>query len=109
LDNLEDTLPVFSPDGERLAFARKYLNQDEWTPGRQLWLMDMDGGNARSLTREPSYNHYDFAWSPLGNQLAFVRFNQTTMTEPPELWLVNDDGSQARLLVIGGYAPQWIP
>lgn len=109
LDNLEDTLPVFSPDGKKLAFARKYLNQDQWTPGRQLWLMNMDGSNARPLTREPSYNHYDFAWDPLGDQLAYARFDQTTMTEPPELWLVNVDSTLARLLVNGGYAPQWIP
>lgn len=109
LDNLEDAFPVYSPDGKRLAFARKFLNQDRWTPGRQLWVMAADGSNARQLTDDPPYNHYDFAWSPTGEAIAYTRFNQTLMTEPPQVWLVNVDGSDARQLVSGGYAPQWIP
>jgi Tol biopolymer transport system component len=60
--NLEDTAPVFSPDGTHIALARKYLNTVLWTPGRQLWLMQADGSQAEGLTDEPFYNHYDLAW-----------------------------------------------
>lgn len=108
-DNLEDTSPVYAPDGKTLAFARKYLDIARWTPGRQLWLMNADGSDARPLTQEAHYTHYDFAWSPGGDQLAYVRFNQTLLTEPPEIWVINSDGTQATLLIVGGYAPQWIP
>ena len=108
-NNLEDANPVFSPDGASLALGRKYLDIAHWTPGRQLWLMGSDGGEAHALTDEPYFNHYDFAWSPPGDQLAYVRFNKTTLTEPPEIWLINSDGSNATRLITGGYAPQWIP
>ncbi len=108
-DILEDTGAVFSPDGSQLAFARKYLDTTRWTPGRQLWLMRADGGGAHPLTDAPHYNHSTFAWSPDGSQLAYKRFNQTALIEPPELWLINADGSDPVLLVTGGYDPQWIP
>ena len=109
IDGLEDTSPVFSPDGRYLVLARKYLDARRWTPGRQVWLMEMSSRQAQPLTSQPSYNHFDFAWNPAGDQLAFVRFNQTLLTEPPELWLMEPLGGRAVLLVKGGYAPEWIP
>jgi dipeptidyl aminopeptidase/acylaminoacyl peptidase len=108
-EDLEDTTPAYAPSGASLALARKSLDIKNWTPGRQLWIMQADGSDPRQLTNDPSYNYYDFAWSPDGDQLAFVRFNQTAMTEPPELWTINPDGSGAQKLLGGGYAPQWIP
>lgn len=108
-DDLDDAAPAFSPQGDLLAFARKYLDLDRWTPGRQLWIMRPDGSNAQPLTDEATFNHYDFAWSPDGNELAYVRFNQNAPAEPPEIWLVDLEGGQAQELVIGGYAPRWIP
>jgi Tol biopolymer transport system component len=106
---VEDANPVFSPDGANLAFGRKYLDIARWTPGRQLWLMHADGAEARPLTDEANFNHYDFAWNPTGDQLAYVRFNKDTLTEPPEIWLINADGSNATQLITGGYSPQWVP
>lgn len=106
---LEDTDPVYSPDGSQIAFARKYLDLTRWTPGRQLWVMAADGTRAFPLTDEPLYNHYDFAWSPDGGLIAYMRFHQTVLTLPPELWVIRADGSSPLQLVIGGYAPQWVP
>lgn len=109
LNNLEDTSPAYSPDGERLAFARKFLDITRWSPGRQLWTMKADGSKAIQYTDDPDYNHYDFAWSPTGEQIAYARFNKNLLTDPPEIWLMNADGSEALELIVGGYAPQWIP
>ncbi len=108
-ENLEDTAPVFSPDGQFLAFARRFLSVERWTPGRQLWLMRSDGSQPHPLTNDPYFNHFEFAWNPNGQQLAFVRFNQTDLTEPPEIWLIDPETTRAYRLVAGGYAPQWIP
>ncbi len=109
MDYLEDNAPTFSPDGKWLVFARKFLDIAHWTPGRQIWILPLDNGEAAAITTEPQYNHYDFAWKPDSKEIAYVRFNQTVMTEPPEIWLTNPDGSGQQLLVRNGYAPQWLP
>ena len=108
-NNIEDTQPVFSPDGRLLAFARKYLDPQRWRAGWQLWVMQKNGLDGRALKEDPFYIYYDFAWSPDSAQIAFVRFNQAILTDPAELWLINADGSNPVQLVIGGYNPQWIP
>jgi Tol biopolymer transport system component len=106
---VEDVEAIFSPNGASIAFTRKYLDPDRWSLGRQVWVMGGDGLNPHPITNEPDYNHYDLAWSRDGKRLAYVRFNQAKISDPPELWLVNQDGSQPVQLVIGGYSPIWIP
>jgi TolB protein len=108
-EDIEDTFPAFSPDGATLALGRKYLDAQRWTLGRQLYLMRLGGGEARPLTNDPDYNHFDFAWSPTGEQLVYVRFNQASPTEPPEIWIVDPLTGVAERLATGGYAPQWMP
>lgn len=107
--DVEDLGGVFSPQGDRVVLARKFLATLQWTPGRQLWLLDLSKSEATPLLSDASYNHYDFTWSPDGTQILFVRFNQMNLTDPPEIWVINGDGSQPRQLVKGGYAPQWMP
>ncbi len=108
-DQAQDVGPAVSPDGETIAFARKFLDLERWTHGRQIWLMGVDGSQPRPLTDEPLYNHYALAWSPDGQWLAYARFNQEVGNEPPELWMVQVDDQNPLRLVIGGYAPLWVP
>lgn len=113
---VEDASPVYSPDGAWLAFARKGLDPEQWTPGRQLWLMRADGSDARPLTNEPLYHHSAFVWNPDGRRLVYMRNNAVTPGLPAEIWTINvadplqgADGTGARKLVSGGYLPQWMP
>lgn len=106
---LEDTNPAVSPSGNLIAFSRKFLDPARWTPGRQIWLMSSDGTQTKQLTDAPFHNHYALDWKPDGKQLVFVRSNQTNLSEPVEIWQMNVDGSSATRLIIGGFAPQWIP
>ena len=108
-EGVEDTSPAYSPKGDFLAFARKYLDVQGWTPGRQLWIARTESREARQLTDTPLFNHYDLAWSPAGDQLAFVRFNQSALTEPPEIWIFDLLSSAATRFVQDGYQPQWLP
>jgi Tol biopolymer transport system component len=109
MEFVEDAAPVFSPQGTLIAFARKYLDSARWSLGRPLWFMNADGSEQRQVMSDVQVIDYDFAWSPDGSQLAFVRFDQGAPTSPPELWLVKADGTEPLELVIGGYSPQWIP
>lgn len=110
LDRLaDDNAPAVSPDGERVAFARRSIAPQSWTPGRQLWVMDSDGRGALQFTNTAVYNHTGFAWHPDNARIAYVRSNQADLNEAPEIWLINIDGSPPIRLVINGFAPAWLP
>jgi TolB protein len=106
---VEDASPVYSFTGEWLAFARRGLTPETWTPGRQLWVMRADGSEARPLTAEPEFTHSAFAWSFDEQRIAYMRLNATDISRPPEIWLITLTDGAARRLVSGGYAPQWLP
>jgi eukaryotic-like serine/threonine-protein kinase len=63
--NLRNALPVFSPDGRKLAFV-------VWRTGTdgEIWVMDSDGQNAAQLTTD-SANHQFPSWFPGGNEIAY--------------------------------------
>lgn len=108
-DDIQDFSPSFSPNGAWLAFARKYVDEERWTIGRQIWIVTSEGSNSRQLTDAPNYNHTSFAWHPDRDIIATVRFNNVVFTDPPEIWVVRIDSDEVTRLVIGGYSPQWIP
>jgi Tol biopolymer transport system component len=107
--SVEDVEAVYSPDGSLIAFTRKFLDPERWSLGRQVWIMGTDGSNPHPISDVPDYNHYDLAWSRDGLELAYVRFNQVKISDPPELWMASLVGNPPVQLVIGGYAPTWIP
>jgi Tol biopolymer transport system component len=106
---VEDAAPVYSPFGEWIVFGRKDIQQDKWTPGKQLWLMRADGSEPRPLTNDPLFNHSHFVWNPDGTSIVYVRFDVTDPASITEIWSVSANGANAQKLVTGGYLPQWLP
>jgi Tol biopolymer transport system component len=113
---LEDASPVYSPSGGWLAFGRTSQVNNQWTPGRQLWLMRPDGSRAHPLTGDPLYNHSAFTWSPDGALLAYMRFNTSDPGAPAEIWLIDVDaagsagtGPAGPRKLVQGYLPEWLP
>jgi dipeptidyl aminopeptidase/acylaminoacyl peptidase len=104
----EDLNPVYSPQRNDLIFARKSLVPDQWTPGRQIWILEDLDREPKQLTFAVDYNHTSFAWHPDGSEIAYVRSNQTSPSEVPELWMISRDGSDNYRLVINGFSPNWI-
>jgi Tol biopolymer transport system component len=106
---VEDAAAVYSPFGEWLAFGRKNIEQDKWTPGKQLWLMRSDGSDPHALSNDPLFNYSNFVWSPDSLTLVYVRFDVTDPASISEIWSVSANGADAKKLVTGGYSPQWLP
>lgn len=96
--------PVFSPDGEKIAFARKLPGEDEG----EICTIATLGGEITTVIKGGSMP----AWSPDGTRLTFVRGKAG---EPETLAIVAIDGSELRTIVAGDAIypflgrPAWSP
>jgi len=106
---VEDTAPLYAPDGQWLVFARRGLTTSTWTPGRQLWRMRPDGTGAVAITNDPIGYHSAVRWSPDGTRLVYMRTDSADPSRAPEIWICNADGSDAHAIVSGGFGPEWLP
>ncbi|MGB2866811.1 MAG: protein kinase [Bacteroidota bacterium] len=68
------TLPVWSPDGKRIAFFR--VNK-----GYELWTASSDGTNETRLISFELMFFYNVSWSPDSRKLAFLRSFRTPTKE----------------------------
>jgi eukaryotic-like serine/threonine-protein kinase len=96
--------PVFSPDGEKITFARR-------TPSEameEICVIATLGGNVGTVTQDGSMP----AWSPDGSHLTFVRQKPR---EPEALAIVALDGTELRTILAGDAVypflgrPAWSP
>jgi dipeptidyl aminopeptidase/acylaminoacyl peptidase len=68
--NVRDTMPRWSPDGRRIAFVRSLEKDGKPQPG-QVYLLDMNGGEAYPLTQDTK-GVTSIEWSPDGRTVAFT-------------------------------------
>ena len=61
-----ETLPRFSPDGQRFAFNRWRLGTST-----DIWVADADGENETQLTASPATDS-QASWFPAGDKIAFL-------------------------------------
>ena len=80
---LNDTNPVWSPSGRRIAFTRQDSADYD-----QIHIMNGDGGSAIQLT-DTSANDHQPAWSPDGSRIVFVSDRDGGSRE---LYVMNADG-----------------
>ncbi|HEX8474945.1 MAG TPA: DUF4214 domain-containing protein [Pyrinomonadaceae bacterium] len=98
----ENRIPVWSPDGTRIAFATR-------SPGvaADVYVMNADGSNVQRLTDNPA-DDFAFDWSPDGTRLVFIsRRNGNS-----EIYTMNADGSNQTRLTntpLDEFAPNWSP
>lgn len=93
----QNYLPVWSPDGSKIAFT---TNRDG---NPEIYVMNRDGSGVRRMTNSPGID-VSPTWSPTGGQLAWV----SDRTGTPKIYLMNADGSGVRPLINEEcYRPTW--
>ena len=111
----DDAGARWSPDGETVALARRYLD-DRWTQGLQVYLRRAsDPEDALTpIAHDPRYNSSYVRWNGAGDKLAMQRFplrnedGSTNRLAQPEVW-VHDLASGATLPVVAdAYLPEWV-
>ena len=80
-----DRMPVWSPDGSKIAFLSERDGNSE------IYVMNADGSGQTPLLTRPATNEWDPAWSPDGTRIAFASYSGSEY----DIWVVNSDGSGA--------------
>ncbi len=104
--SMDDNNPVWSPDGSQLAFGRK---ESQTAMGRQIWVMDADGSNARALTDDPDIHHGNMTWSPDGQSIVYQRFNLKELYAEPSVWVLDVETGEVTEIAFPATGPAWLP
>jgi TolB protein len=91
--------PVWSPDGQRIAFA------SDRTGNFEVYVMDADGGNVQQLTENPGED-FEPVWSPDGERLAFGSRRPPDLSEIA-IYLMAPDGSGIEPTGVRGIPSDW--
>jgi Tol biopolymer transport system component len=108
-------LPLFTPDGRELAFARIRNRRLPGEPrfvryeSTAVWIVDLATGMQRQLTRwRDNLEQYPASFSPDGSTLLVTRVDQERGSEP-EAVAVRFDGRTSSLIIAAGAFPVYSP
>lgn len=111
---VQDERVAWSPDGETVAIARRYLDE-RYTRGYQIYTITLDDGTVAPLTDDPRYANAFFSWDAAGDRLVIQRFPELTEDmEPnpagrPEIWTLDVDSGEMVLVAQNAFHPRWLP
>jgi Tol biopolymer transport system component len=107
-DPAEEFMPVWSPDGSRIAFVRNTQGTPVMSP--VIFTMNPDGTDVRQISSGVGGSDFWPSWSPDGTQVVFAAIRN----EDWGIWVVDADGSNEHMILGGtgaGYVdnPVWSP
>lgn len=99
-DPADDAMPVFSPDGRKLAFASN--RSGNW----DIYLMDAAGGQAVQLTSDATHDLHP-SFSPDGRKLVYCSFGG--QSGQWELVVIDVENPAIKHYIGHGLMPSWSP
>jgi TolB protein len=94
-DENNDIDPVWSPNGQMVAFNRFPADFS----GCQVYIMNADGTGIRQLTTPGSQYQFGGIWSPNGKQIAFT----SSRDGADDIYVINVDGTGLRRVTTNAY------
>ena len=82
--------PQVSPDGKKILYGVTYYDISTNKGNCDLWVMDVDGKNARQITNTPK-SESNYVWIDGGKKIAFI-YTEDGEAKCPQLWVMNADG-----------------
>ena len=82
--------PQVSPDGKKILYGVTYYDISTNKGNCDLWVMDIDGKNARQITNTPK-SESNAVWIDGGKKIAFI-YTEDGEAKCPQLWIMNADG-----------------
>lgn len=111
-DLVKDDSPAWSPGGGWIAHGHKFLDDERWTPGRQIWLTRPDGSESYPLLAEPMADLFGATWRPDGAALAYLLLDMSEGPQPvPDvsIWAFDLVTRKSTLVADQGVLPRWLP
>jgi Tol biopolymer transport system component len=107
-DAQDDQNPVWSPDGEWIAFSRRDL---DWAldQGSQLALYNVASEEVRYITEDRDYTNLRYRWDAVGKRILIQRYNLAADSPTSEIWYYDTEDDRVYPLVENGFDGHWFP
>jgi Tol biopolymer transport system component len=106
LDQMDFSMPAFSPDNQSIIISLKALNGGF---NNQLWFMRADGSAKHAITTDQTYSNHSYHWDPTGKWVVFQQFQPEDTQSVPRILLWSRDTGKIQLLAANAALPAWLP
>jgi Tol biopolymer transport system component len=106
LGNADDGNPVWSPEGNRIAFGRKLFQTNT---GRQIWIAGIDGLDTRALTDDLTIHHGALSWSSDGRYILHQQYDTQQGNGRSSIHIIQVDTELTQQIAPLGFLPRWVP